>query len=386
VETKSEYLDRLLVFCCENKATDLHICVGSKPMMRVNSKLTVIPNTDIILPMAVGVIVDAILSQKNRELLRVNRVLDFSFSRPHLGRFRCNIYQQRGSYAIAIRMLPFEIPLFSSLGLPPIAESFAHKHKGLVLITGTPGSGKSTTLASLINIINTTYNYHVVTIEDPIEYLHRHQQSLVAQREVGEDTDTFASALQATLREDPDIIMVGELHDPEVISMALTAAETGRLVLSTLHTVGVVKTLENLIGAFPVGQQNHARNRLATVLGGILSQQLLPRLDGPGLIAASEVLIPTPATRALIRDGHYNQVRSLMHPGHHAGMQLMEADLARLYHQGKIDMHEAQLRALDLKCFETAAAEAAPPSGDSPEGESPPPGKTSAPNKTSTAE
>jgi len=346
-EHKTEYLDQLLSYCSQNRATDLHICVGSRPMMRVNSRLTTIPDTEIVMPAAVNIIVESILSEKKREALRIHRVLDFSFSRPGMGRFRCNIYQQRGTYAIAIRTLPFEIPAFDSLGLPSVVETFVHKSKGLILCTGATGSGKSTTLASLVNLINLNYNSHIITIEDPVEYLHKHRKSLVTQREIGEDADNFAIALRSALRGDPDVIMVGEMRDPETISIALTAAETGHLVLSTLHTVGAAKAIDRIIDAFPAGQQTQARTQLATVLEGIVSQQLLPRADGSGLVVASEVLIMTSAARNLIREGKHYQVNSIMQTGQSLGMQLMEADLARLHLEGVIELEEAELRAPD---------------------------------------
>jgi twitching motility protein PilT len=342
-------LDRLLQYCSQAKATDLHICAGSTPLMRMNSKLVSIPDTTVMLPAAINEIVAYLLDEKKMGSLKTDRVIDFSFSRSGLGRFRCNIYQQRGSYAIAIRTLPFEIPTLASLGLPPVVESMVHKNKGLILATGATGSGKSTTLASLIDILNEKYSYHIVTIEDPVEYLHRHKTSLVTQREVGEDADSFAIALRSALREDPDVIMVGEMRDPETISIALTAAETGHLVLSTLHTVGAAKAIDRIIDAFPAGQQAQVKTQLATVLEGIISQQLLPRLDEKGLILASEIMLVTPAIRNLIREGKHYQVNSAMQTGQALGMQLMEADLARLVKDQSITQDEAALRATDLQ-------------------------------------
>jgi twitching motility protein PilT len=354
METQSGYLDRLLTYCCDQNATDLHICIGSRPMMRVNSKLTTIPDTEVVSPIAVNLLVDPLLDQKKRDLLRVNRDMDFSFSKPGLGRFRCNIYRQRGSYALAIRMLSYEIPEFSSLGLPDTVESFAHKNKGLLLIAGTPGGGKSTTLASLTDTINSTYRCHILTIEDPIEYLHKHKLSLVSQREIGEDADSFASALHAALREDPDVIVIGEIHGPEAISAALTAVETGRLVLSALPAVGTDKAIEHMLDGFPAGQQPQIRKRLAAALEGIVSQQLLPRLDGPGLVAASEVLVITPAVRSLIRQNdssEYTAVRKIIRECQSPGMQLMEGSLARLCWDGKISCEDGESRAPDPELF-----------------------------------
>jgi twitching motility protein PilT len=346
-DENNELLNRLLKYCSQVHATDLHICAGSMPLMRMNSKLNKLPDTEVMLPPAINAIVDSLLDDKKKASLTVNRVIDFSFSRPGLGRFRCNIYQQRGSYAIAIRTLPFEIPTLASLGLPPVVETMIHKNKGLILATGATGSGKSTTLASLIDIINEKYSYHIVTIEDPVEYLHRHKASLVTQREIGEDADSFAIALRSALREDPDVIMVGEMRDPETISIALTAAETGHLVLSTLHTVGAAKAIDRIIDAFPAGQQAQVKTQLATVIEGIISQQLLPRTDEHGLVLASEVMLVTPAIRNLIREGKHYQVNSAMQTGQSMGMQMMEADLARLVKDKLIDLNEASLRATD---------------------------------------
>ena len=343
----SNMLEVLLRHAHEVKATDLHLCAGSKPLVRMNGKLSEVTDTEMMLPPAINAMLDGILDERKKKRLEANRVLDFSFSKPGLGRFRANVYSQRGTYAVAIRMLPFDIPEFSKLGLPPVVETFTAKSKGLFLATGATGSGKSTTLASLVNVINENYNYHVITIEDPIEYLHKHKKSLMTQREIGDDASSFASALRAALREDPDVIMVGEMRDPETISIALTAAETGHLVLSTLHTVGAAKSIDRIVDAFPPAQQNQIRSQLATVLEGVVSQQLLPRIDKPGLVVASEVMLVNPAIRNLIREGKHYQITSIMQTGQSQGMQLLEANLAALCNQGVIDKEETMLHAQD---------------------------------------
>jgi len=342
-----DLLEVLLRYAHDVKATDLHLCAGSKPLVRKNGRLHAVESAEMTLPPAINAIIDGLLDDRKKKRLYENRVLDFSFSKPGLGRFRANVYSQRGTYAMAIRMLPFEIPAFEKLGLPPVVETFTAKSKGLFLATGATGSGKSTTLASLLNVINENYNYHVITIEDPIEYLHKHKKSLMTQREIGDDADSFASALRAALREDPDVIMVGEMRDPETISIALTAAETGHLVLSTLHTVGAAKSIDRIVDAFPPAQQNQIRGQLATVLEGVVSQQLLPRIDQPGLVVASEVMFVNPAIRNLIREGKHYQVTSIMQTGQTKGMQLLEANLAELCNKGIIDKEETILHAQD---------------------------------------
>ncbi len=344
-------LDQLLQYAHEHGATDLHLCAGSKPVIRKNSRLVTIPGTDMLAPQIIREMCMGILLPEQRALLESKKVYDFSFSRSGMGRFRCNIYSQRGTYAVAIRTLPFDIPKLDQLGLPEAVTKFTQFNRGLVLVTGATGSGKSTTLASLIDHINETQNYHIITIEDPIEYLHRHKKSLVTQREIGSDADSFISALRAALREDPDVIMVGEMRDPLTISTAITAAETGHLVFSTLHTVGAAKAIDRIIDAFPSSQQNQVRTQLATVLEGVVSQQLLPRADGSGLIATSEIMISTPAIRNLVRDGKHYQINSLIQVSQAQGMQLMEADLARLLKAGIISKDEAILRAMDKALF-----------------------------------
>lgn len=346
-----EYMDFLLEETMKRQATDLHLCAGSKPLMRVNSKLVPVESSERIMPDFINAVVEEYLDEEQQEKLRTLKAVDMSYSKAKLGRFRCNFYTQRGTYAIAIRTLPIEIPAFDSLGLPEVIKSFAEKTKGLVLIVGATGSGKSTTLASLIDIINENYQYHITTIEDPLEYLHRHKKSMVTQREIGGDAISFADALRFSLREDPDVIMVGEMRDMETISIALTAAETGHLVFSTLHTIGAVKAVDRIIDAFPTEQQNQVRSQLATVLEGIVSQQLMPSVSEDGLVAASEVMTTTPAVRNLIREGKHYQINNLIQVGQQQGMRSLERNLAHLCIEGKISKAEAELKSLDVQLF-----------------------------------
>jgi len=342
-----EYVKNLLDHAVKLRATDLHICAGTKPVIRVNGELTAVEHADVAKPNDVDGIIKVTLDEAKRAKLVERRVLDFSFSVPGMGRFRANVYSQRGTFAIAIRILPFNIPEFGTLGLPIAVEAFTAKTGGLFLVTGATGSGKSTTLASLLDIINKKYKYHIITIEDPIEYLHSHKKSLVTQREIGEDAISFADALRSALREDPDVIMVGEMRDPETVSIALTAAETGHLVLSTLHTVGSAKAVDRIVDAFPPEQQNQVKSQLATVLEGVVSQQLIPRADEPGVVLASEVMFVTPAIRSLIREGKHYQMRSIIQTGQNLGMQLLEANLAELHLKGVISNDEMMLHAQD---------------------------------------
>jgi twitching motility protein PilT len=342
-------MDELLQYACKSKASDLHVNVGSKPMMRLNSVLHEIPVEEVITPEIAVELVKSLLDNEKRAVLESMGEIDFSFSKAGLGRFRANAYRQRGTYSLAIRSLPFDIPEFDSLGLPQVIKSFAKKSRGLVLATGPTGSGKSTTLASLIGIVNEERRCHIITIEDPIEYLHKHKNGLVDQREVGSDTRSFASALRATLREDPDVILVGEMRDPETIAIALTAAETGHLVFSTLHTVGAAKTIDRVIDSFPPAQQNQVRGQLATVLEGVISQQLLPKRDGTGVVPAIEVMVATPAIRNLIREGKPYQINSMIQTGSSTGMQSLESNLAQLVSDGIISQDDAMIRASDPK-------------------------------------
>jgi len=349
MEIDMNYFADLLQTAKTENATDLHMCAGSQPLIRVNGKLKTIGGTDMFTSGNIDTIIEDLVNSRQKEKLEENRVLDFSFSKRGLGRYRANIYSQRGTYAIAIRMLPFDIPGFEALGLPQATKQFASKTSGLFLTAGTTGSGKSTTLASLIDEVNKTYQYHILTIEDPIEYLHQHKLSLVTQREIGEDAFSFASALRAALREDPDVILVGEMRDPETMAIALTAAETGHMVFSSIHTIGAAKSIDRIIDGFATGQQSQIRTQLATVLEGVVTQQLIPRMDKPGLVAASELMIVNVAIRNLIREGKHYQVNNIIQTSQSQGMQLMEADLARLVNSGIISIEEAMLRSQDQR-------------------------------------
>ncbi|MFO7612268.1 MAG: type IV pilus twitching motility protein PilT [Clostridia bacterium] len=349
---ESGSINSLLKKTMECGATDLHLCVGTKPLIRVNSRLIPVEGTKRLEPDDIMQIIGEHLDEAKKRQLADNKVVDFSYSLPGIGRFRCNMYRQRGTYAIAIRALPIEIPSFDSLGLPEVIRSLATKSNGLILVTGATGSGKSTTLASVLDIINSQQQYHIITIEDPLEYLHRHKRSMVTQREIGEDADNFAKALKSSLREDPDVIMVGEMRDIETISIALSAAETGHLVLSTLHTIGAVKSIDRIIDSFPTNQQNQIKSQLATVLEGVVSQQLIPRKDDMGLVVATEVMVATPAVRNLIREGKYYQINNLIQSGNDEGMRSLERNLAQLCRDGVIDEKVARLKAQDMQLFD----------------------------------
>ena len=351
MELNTKDFDVLLEAAVNFKATDIHLTSGSPPAFRINSELVVLKNCPVILPEDTRKIAESLLCGGKFCTLERDGEIDFSFSKPGLGRFRVNIYRQRGTYSVAIRSLPFIIPAFEQLGLPQTVKSFARKTKGLVLATGPTGSGKSTTLASLLNVINHERRCHIITIEDPIEYLHRHSNSLVDQREIGADTRSFAAALRAALREDPDVILVGEMRDPETISIALTAAETGHLVFSTLHTVGAAKTIDRIIDAFEPSQQNQVKSQLATVLEGVVSQQLVPKKDGTGIVLACEVMVVNPAIRNLIREGKPYQINSVIQTGTNLGMQTLEGCLAQLVNDGVVSFDDALVRALDAQYF-----------------------------------
>jgi twitching motility protein PilT len=296
--------------------------------------------------------VKQLLTEKQWHRLEKKGELDFSISRTGLGRFRINAYRQRGSYGLAIRALAVRIPSMEELKLPMILKDLAMKQRGLILVTGPTGSGKSTTLASVIDYINMQRSCHILTLEDPIEYLHRHNLSMVNQREMGHDSFDFANALRAALRQDPDVILVGEMRDLETIAIAVTAAETGHLVLSTLHTVGAAKTIDRVIDVFPPHQQQQIRVQLASELEGVISQQLLPTADGVGRVAAFEVMTATPAIRNLIRENKTHQIQSVIQTGTKFGMKTMDSSLIELYKNGIVTQEMALDYSVDREYME----------------------------------
>ncbi len=317
-------------------ASDLHITSGAPPTIRVDGELLPLEGFERQLPEGIQRSLYAVLSQKQREAFEMKLELDFSFPLVGEARFRVNIYQQRDSLGAVFRMIPYEIKPLEALGLPPVVGSFAAKQRGLVLVTGPTGSGKSTTLASLIDMVNRQRAAHIMTVEDPIEYLHRHKKSLVNQREVGTDTHSFQDALKHVLRQDPDVILVGEMRDLETMQVALTAAETGHLVFATLHTQDTSQSIDRIIDVFPPSQQAQVRTQLATVLQGIVCQALCKRADVAGRVVATEVMVATPAVRNLIREGKAHQIYSLMQGGARHGMHTMDQHLAEHVLAGRI--------------------------------------------------
>ncbi len=332
-------------------ASDVHITVGSPIVARINNKLHRMTETS-LMPDDTLSIVKGILKERQYQQFMEEGELDFSFSIAGVGRFRVNCYKQRGSCGLAFRIVSNVIPSLEELGIPNVLERLSEKKRGLVLVTGPTGSGKSTTLASVIDIINNRETSHIITIEDPIEYLHSHKKSLVNQREIGHDSKSFANALRASLRQDPDVILVGEMRDLETISTALTAAETGHLVMSTLHTIGAASTIDRIVDVFPPHQQQQIKIQLASVLQGIISQQLLPMKGGKGRIVACEVLVVTDAARNLIREGKTHQIQTIIQTGKAEGMMTMDNYLISLYKTGKIDASTAKKHCVDLNYVE----------------------------------
>jgi twitching motility protein PilT len=330
----------LLTKTIEHKASDLLITVAMPPVLRINGKLERMGG-EALTPQDCIELTKEILNERQFEELQQKGELDLSFSNPGLGRFRVNVFKQRGSYGMAVRVVALTIPTMEELDLPPVIKDLAGKHRGLILVTGPTGSGKSTTLASMIDYINRERSNHILTLEDPIEYLHKHNKSIVNQREIGNDSHSFANALRASLRQDPDVILVGEMRDLETISIAITAAETGHLVLSTLHTIGAAKTVDRIIDVFPTYQQQQIRIQLSAVLEGIISQQLLPKADGSGRVAALEIMVATAAVRNLIREGKTHQLQTSVQTGGKFGMKTMDTALAGLWRQGMITRETA---------------------------------------------
>ncbi|GEL97148.1 hypothetical protein CTE05_06950 [Cellulomonas terrae] len=329
-------IDEILTEMVRLGASDVHLTTGTTPMVRINGSLKALDGFGQVMPEGLRRSLYAFLTQKQRERFETNLELDLSYSVRGLARFRVNIYQQRESIGAAFRVIPYEIKPLEALGVPAVVGTFAGLPRGLVLVTGPTGSGKSTTLASIVDLANRTREDHIMTVEDPIEFLHRHKKCVVNQREVGQDTHSFANALKHVLRQDPDIILVGEMRDLETISVALTAAETGHLVFATLHTQDAAQTIDRVIDVFPAHQQAQVRTQLAGAIQGVVCQTLAKRSDSPGRAVATEVLVATPAIRNLIREGKTHQIYSAMQAGAKQGMHTMDQHLSELVKTGKI--------------------------------------------------
>ena len=328
------------------KGSDVHITAGIPPTFRINGEL-IHQGETILTPMDTEDLIRQIANDHIFSELLEKGEVDFSYSSPGMGRFRVNAYTQRGSLGIALRIIPPEIPSYKQLGLPPILSDLTKLPRGLILVTGPTGSGKSTTLATMIDQINKEQKLHIITLEDPIEYMHKHRRSIVNQREIGSDSKSFANALRGALRQDPDVILVGEMRDLDTISIAITAAETGHLVLSTLHTLGAAKTIDRIIDVFPPHQQQQIRVQLSSVIESVISQQLLPKADGKGRVAALEVMIATPAIRNLIREDKIHQIDTVIQTGSKYKMQTMDSALMALYHRGLISKEMAMTQAVN---------------------------------------
>ena len=346
-------IEEILKTAKEAGASDVHLTVGIPPKMRVNGNLLTMDEYPRLLPADTLEVLLNIMSEPQREKFEEKGEYDMSFSIPDMGRYRVNAYKQRGSVALALRLVETTVKSPKELGVPDSVVDLYQRKRGLILVTGPTGSGKSTTLASIIDKINNNRDAHVITLEDPIEYLHQHKLSMVNQREIGLDSGSYANALRAALREDPDVILVGEMRDFETISVAITAAETGHLVLSTLHTIGAVSTVDRVIDVFPPHQQQQIRVQLANVLEAVISQQLIPTADGNGRVAAFEVLHANHAIRNLIREGKSHQIASVMQTNRKMGMITMDEAIRQLYMDGRISRQMAIQFAQDPDGMET---------------------------------
>ncbi|MDP9184329.1 MAG: type IV pilus twitching motility protein PilT [Actinomycetota bacterium] len=338
-----ELLNRLL----ERHGSDLHLTAGTPPTIRVHGDLQRLDEYPALAPRGLQGMVYAILPQKMRERFEQELELDMSYSLPGRARFRVNVFMQRDAVGAVFRVIPYEIKDLDELGLPPVCADLARFPRGFVVVTGPTGSGKSTTLAGMVDVVNRERAGHIMTVEDPIEFLHKHKTCLVNQREIGADTHSFAAALKHVLRQDPDVILVGEMRDLETISTAITAAETGHLVFATLHTQDAPQTIDRIIDVFPPHQQQQTRVQLSTTLQGVITQQLVPTIDGKGRVVAAEVMIATPGIRNLVREGKVHQIYSAMQAGGRYGMQTMDMSLASHVKAGRVTQQMAFERCHD---------------------------------------
>jgi twitching motility protein PilT len=340
-------IENLLDEVVKRKGSDLHLQVGLPPTLRIDGVLKPISGAEILDEETVEALVFAILDEDQKQILLKDKEFDFSFAFGDLGRFRVNAFHERGNLAAALRLIPNEIQAIEQLGLPPILNKFAEFPRGLVLITGPTGSGKSTTLASLVNEINHERSEHIITIEDPIEFTHKSIKSIVVQREVHYDTYSFSSALRSCLREDPNVVLIGEMRDLETIASAITIAETGHLVFATLHTNSAAQSIDRMIDVFPPHQQPQIRAQLSNILMAVCSQRLIPSIGG-GRVVAAEILVATPAVRNIIREGKSHQLDAVIQTGAEYGMQSMDKTLVSLIHNGTITYEDARVVAVDL--------------------------------------
>lgn len=331
----------LLKEATQKGCSDMHITVGVPPMVRIDGNIVALDHYPTISEEISKELVYTLVNKKQREILEKKGDVDFSFFSKGIGRFRVNAFKQRKRYSLAIRLLIDHIPTLDELGLPEAVKELASKPRGLILVTGPTGSGKSTTLAAMVDFVNQTRRAHIITIEDPIEYLYKHGQCMINQREIGEDTQTFSRALRAAMREDPDVILVGEMRDFETIQSAITAAETGHLVLSTLHTKGAAHTVDRIIDVFPPSQQRQIRIQLAYVLEGVITQNLVLRKDGRGRSLAMEIMLVNDAIRNMIREEKAHQMNAVIQTGVKEGMQTLDFHLAKLVREGAISIQEA---------------------------------------------
>jgi twitching motility protein PilT len=346
-------LDKILAYAVRNEASDIHLASGNVPIIRVHGKLRKM-ETQPLTNRHLENLIREILTEEQRQFFYSEKELDFAYAVPGVARFRTNVYWQLRGISIAFRVIPERIRTLDELGAPKGVYQLARSREGLVLVTGPTGSGKSTTLAAMIDLIDTERYLHVITIEDPIEYVYKGKNCLINQRELGPHTKSFANALRAALREDPDVILIGEMRDLETISLALTAAETGHLVFATLHTNSAAETIDRVVDVFPAGQQDQIRAQFANCILGVISQRLIPLKSGKGRVAAMEILIATPAIRNLIRERKIHQIPSALQTGNQYGMQTMDQHLAQLVKEGKISIEDALAYAHDPHFFRKA--------------------------------
>ncbi len=341
-------IEILLEEVIKKKASDLHLQVGLSPMLRVDGSLIAVSGVDILTVEAVEALIFAILDDDQKQILLKDKEFDFSFAFGDLGRFRVNAFHERGNLAAALRLIPNEILSLEQLGLPQIMTKFAEYPRGLVLVTGPTGSGKSTTLAALVDKINSEKPVHILTIEDPVEFTHKSKKAVLVQREVHYDTFSFSAALRSALRQDPDVVLIGEMRDLETIASAITIAETGHLVFATLHTNSAAQSIDRMIDVFPPHQQPQIRSQLSNILMGICSQRLIPTIGG-GRTVATEILVATPAVRNIIREGKTHQLDAVIQTGSEFGMQSMDKTLVGMIHSGTISYEEARNFAVDIE-------------------------------------